>query len=844
MAIDFSTIPDKVSENKKIDFSTIPTKRPNFSTLPDRQKPDFSTLPDKFDDEQEVNPSTFSNVDIFTKPLSFLLSRKEKPKVTEGLFGTELGSRSEVLKALRIPENVSKQGLRMMIDKIPDPTTKSYALNAFENIGIGALNIFAEFSSAFLSPESLILGGVSPIAGKVAKTPIFKKVVEEIGAKIPTFLKRQFTYRYGQPEAYREMAETAILEGRKGVEKARDIGQELSQGLSRIEQLRAGELLKGSVPIGDKEVKLQNIVTKARDELTRLGSEAVEEGLLEKETYLKNIEKYMPRLYRKYEEASLISPIKQFIQKTKRIIGKRFLKRKDIPEAVREGMGEILEPAYPVAKGIAELTHDVETAKLFRHVANNPVWSSDVPKEGFVQLTGTAKKLGRLASKYVHPEIARDINQLVKVPNIVDQTYSELLQYWKFGKVVLNPATHSRNLMSNSILLDLSGIDWLKQPALLKRSLEEIKNEGSYFREAKDVGLLGHEFVGGEIKELLAGFDAPKTMLGKIGNITKEAANKTAKIYQSEEQWFKLAKFISERGKGSSIAQASKEAEKWLFNYEKVSPSIDFLRKFPLGSPFITFTAKAAPRIAETILNNPLRIYKYKILFDSIENIAREKLNISDEEVETIKRNSRGQTVILPFRSKGGDLQTLDLSYILPWGDIGERGGMFGLPPALSPGGAFVKPVAEIGFNKSIFTKQPIWLKTDDMGTKTRKTFDHLYKAFLPSFAPPIPGLTKGGYSMHKLISGIEGRPDYFGRVRSLTAVLADVLLGLKTSPATSDIMGKFEQIGLREEFDEIKKEYANKQRNQSLTEDEKAEAYETAKDKMERLIIKRSELE
>ena len=97
MAIDFSTIPDKVSENKKIDFSTIPTKRPNFSTLPDRQKPDFSTLPDKFDDEQEVNPSTFSNVDIFTKPLSFLLSRKEKPKVTEGLFGTELGSRSEVL---------------------------------------------------------------------------------------------------------------------------------------------------------------------------------------------------------------------------------------------------------------------------------------------------------------------------------------------------------------------------------------------------------------------------------------------------------------------------------------------------------------------------------------------------------------------------------------------------------------------------------------------------------------------------------------------------------------------------------------------------------------------------
>jgi hypothetical protein len=549
-------------------------------------------------------------------------------------------------------------------------------------------------------------------------------------------------------------------------------------------------------------------------------------------------------MYRKYESVlTKGTAAETFGSKPQRILGNRFLKRGDIPESVRASMGEIKEPAYPVARGIAQLTHDVETAKLFREVADNPEWASDTVKEGFVQLSGQAKKLGKLANKYVHPEIARDINEMVRVPETVERVYKDLLGKWKFGKVVLNPATHVRNLIGNSIMLDQSGVDLAQQPKLIARSLQEMKGSGKFFTEAKDGGLFGNEFVGSEIVKLLDNFNQPaETVFGKMMNIARASGNKAAEVYQGSEKLFKLAKFISEREKGATAKEAIEEAEKWLFNYNKIAPATKFLKNSPVGSPFITYTAKAMPRLAETAMTNPMRLYKYKILFDSIENIAREKLNISDADMKTLKRNARGQVVVLPFKDDAGNYQTLDLSYILPWGDIGETGGLFGLPSRLSPSGP-LKAVAEVGFNKSTFLDKPIYLKTDPAGEKVRKSVDFLYKAFLPSFSPPVPGVTKGGYSFSKLQSALEGVPDYQGRVRSVSKVMADTMLGLKVSPADPKTDLFFEKLGLRADFDEIKKEYKGIMRNQSKTQEEKERAREMLQRKIQRLLLEKSKL-
>lgn len=1118
----------------------------------------------------------------------------EKKIKTPGLFGTSLGENTEWMSLLRTPANMARTGLGKVVDKIVPPQTPNSMIlsnqDVTRNVLRTGLDVGAEFTASYADPETAVVAGLGKMVTPILQSPIVKKGVEKVAAKIPDYLKRPVIYRFGQPEAYVEAAEGRINTIQKGAEKAKELGKNLSDGLSKAEQIRLGQIVKGGVSVSQREAPLRAAAGPAREELTRLGKQAVDEGLLSNETFLKNVETYMPRTYRKWEKkgyfqspmaqgakakldstklkefddaysktatpgeavetqfirnnldqfeetykaaakkemntqrANLVSadlpktmdvqgrakftpelsgprhegssafaktyykkllndpdtkhldvaisaglsgagktsglklagpklddyaaiydtnlsnfksgqkiidqalesnptrnvsvfyterdpitsfidgvyyrfkthperrivpidayistmeskatvkklaeyyarnpkvkfrfidntgkkgsakvvaidklpewkytkaevkerlnafieqkvatgeitesqakaftlsgrngsgdlrrisqgsgspesaslspsnpqlepklktspfsspgismpaegssfatsPIKQFGSKPIRIIGQRFKQRGDIPEDVRTAMGEIKEPAYPVARGVAQLTHDVETAKLFNNVSKNPEWSSSVPKGDFVQISGTSKKLGSLSGKYVHPEIARDINDIVRVKGTAEKVYGDLLSKWKFGKVVLNPATHSRNMMSNSIMLDLSGVDLVSQPRILSKSLSELRSKGAYYKEAKDANLLGSEFVGGEIGKLLDNFEKPaETTFGKLLNVVRETGDKVGDIYQAEDQWFKLAKFISEREKGATVKEAAKEAEKWLFNYSKVSPAVDKLRKSPLGMPFITFTAKAAPRVLETAVKNPLRLYKYKMLFNAIEKIAQEKTGITDQEIKTIKRNSRGQVVVLPFRDDAGNPQTVDLSYILPWGDIGETGGFAKLPPALTPGG-IVKPLIEAGANKSLYKstynpfnqrKAQIYLESDTVGEKTKKVVDYIYKAYAPSFAP-------GGYSFNKVKSAVNKEPDYHERVRSVATVLADTILGIKINPAVASEMSKFEKILLKSERDEILSSVRSQVRDPRLSADQKTEVRRRAREKIERLILQRSELE
>lgn len=190
--------------------------------------------------------------------------------------------------------------------------------------------------------------------------------------------------------------------------------------------------------------------------------------------------------------------------------------------------------------------------------------------------------------------------------------------------------------------------------------------------------------------------------------------------------------------------------------------------------------------------------------------------------------------MILPWKDKNNQLQTLDLSYILPWGDVGEQGGLGGLPPAFTPGGAFLRPAAEaLLMNKSLYKgsqpnakfdpkKAQIYLESDTPGQKATKKADYLYKAVMPAFAPPVPGVSKGGYALEKLSAAIQNKPDYFGRTRSLPTALADIFLGLKASPVDPKMMRRSERLMVKKEADEVKADAVSRLRNHALTPEER----------------------
>lgn len=655
------------------------------------------------------------------------------------------------------------------------------------------------------------------------------------GKFIPPGLKekvgRLLVYRFGQPEAYKELAQSRILNIAQGIEKAKEVGSSLSEGLSQAEQYRLGQIMRGSISTNPK---LQSLAEPAREMVDNLSKELIKQGVPNDklaEVIEGNIGTYLPRLYRQKEIEKSLTKI--FVNKKPlRIDLSRLKKRGDIPIEIRKEMGEIIEPAYPTAKAVGQMTQMTETAKLFNSVNANPEWVSTVAKEGFEQLP-KSDALGALSGKFVQKSIADDVNDIVRIDSKLFQNYRKVLSAWKAGKTILNPATHARNMMSNTMLLDMSGINHAQQTILLPKALKELVTKGKYFQEAKTTGLLGNEFYSAELKDLIDNYpqipatNFIETSINWTKNLFKKTYSGAGNLYQAEEQWFKMAKFISEREKGSTIKRASEEAEKWLFDYTKITP---FIKK--LGqtvAPFATFTYKVLPRIAETATEHPLKIYKYMALAKAFEGASEKSLGVDKKESADLKKylpewlKGFGKyALLMPVKDKDGRYQYLDLTYILPIGlvsNLTEKGGPLGLisNPVLSI-------FKELGSNVSTITGKKIVEDTDTGVERTQKYFDYIYKQLMPSLAPPIPSLTKGGYSWQKMQSAIEGRSDYFGRERSTSLSALDVFMGLKVNPVDIKQQKSFAVKEKRKQIMDLRYKAKSLSRNRSLKPTERRE--------------------
>jgi len=723
---------------------------------------------------------------------------------------------------------IGDEGINNIADKVSE----------FKNPLVSDTSLWRYFPAYFTAdliraytPTNIAL---SYVGGKVLGVA-GKTISRYIPDSLKTRVGRLLVYRFGQPKVYSELAENRIVNIAKGFSKAGEVGESLSEGLNVAEQLRLGQVMRGGITTNPK---LQALAEPARKMVDDLSKELLKQGVPNDrlaEVIQNNLGTYLPRLYRQKEiETSLFKILGS--KKPVRIDLSRLKARKDIPLAIRQKMGEIIEPAYPTAKAVGQMTQMTETAKLFNSVAANPEWVSDVAVEGFEKLPVT-DALGKLSGKYALKSIADDVNDITRIDPKMFQAYKKALGYWKAGKVILNPATHARNMMSNTILLDMSGVNHAQQTILLPRALRDLTIKGRYYQEAQSVNLLGNEFYAAELKGLIDNF--PKQSNNFIDSaiqIAKGAYRKAGDIYQAEEQWFKLAKFISEREKGIGVKEAAEQAEKWLFNYSKVTPFIK--RVGQTVAPFATFTYKALPRIAETATEHPLKIYKYIALAKAFEGASEKTLGLDEKKARELKeylpewlKGFGKYALLMPFKDKEGRNQYLDLTYILPIGvvsNITEKGGILGLisNPLLSA-------YKELSSNKQTITGKPIWEDTDTYPEIASKIGDYFYKQVMPSLAPPIPKVTKGGYSWQKLQSAIEGRPDYFGRERSVPLSILDVLGGVKVNPVDIKQQKLFKMREKRSTISDLRFKARSIIRNQSLRPEEKKIEVDKIKEKI-----------
>ncbi len=702
------------------------------------------------------------------------------------------------------------------------------------------------------SAETTLRGGIpldvmQKVWTKAVGEPVWDKLIQKhlpkALEKIPggKAINRAFIYEYrgNLPKTghYIKSMEEMKHHQAIGREYGVDLGRRL-QTLPEKSQLRMGEFIRGEkVTLNPKELVLAK---EAKQVLYDLGKQAVDLGLLSEKAFFKNAGRYMPRLYTTKEYQGLLT--QYGLTKPNRLDLSRFKRRKDIPKEVREAMGEILTPGYPVAKGVSQLTHDIETARWFGGIAANREWAivkqpkltaagkpstykrttyhpitgkpiehfgvrkefvGPIPKD-FKQLPANPK-LGRLSEAYVHPEIHADLQETIRVMDMPEKIWRKSLGAWKFGKVILSPKTHARNLTSNSILAHLGGLPMYEQPKYLIRAAKEMRGKGKHWKAAKEEGLLRTTFTTAELGAL---FNRVESQLGgikassipeKMGIIgegwikSKKGMAWAAKMYEAEEQWFKMAKYIHNVEKGGmGPAAAAKDAEKWLFNYGKLTRFQEKYRTKWYGAPFATFTFKAIPRIMEAAIKTPWRFALPGAIIYGIEQAAQRKIGDTPEEIKAKKglRKEWMQGSFLgipnfarvPIVDDFGREYYLNLTYTTPWGDLAEGGGFGPIPGGLMPFSMpFVKEPIQLRANYDVFWKQAI-VKEEDIAGKGKvdryKTIaiiagKHIGQTLLPT---PVMDVAKG-------VAALRGKPDYRGRERPTKVVMADIFLGIKMYP-------------------------------------------------------------
>jgi len=643
------------------------------------------------------------------------------------------------------------------------------------------------------------------IVGKgLAKVPAIKKSGDVLG--------RMFIYRHGQDKLYREIAERSIKNiaiGQQNVLKIAEPLTKLDAGIQRT--------IATARKLGKLDSLSPDILAKAKpafNKLDELGAQAVKVGLLDKATYDKNVGKYIARLYRTKEVGKkALTPFAK--AKPKRIDISRFMKKKDIPDIVRESLGEILEAGYPTAKSLVQLTSAVEQAKLFNVVAKK--WGSNVLKSGFEKLP-VSKRLGNLSGMYIPKAIFDDIQEILRPTGGLGK---KIVAGFKYGKVILNPATHSRNIMSNFILNNFEGLNPTRLD-IYGEAAKQLATKGKWYKEATKEGLGLNTFAAQEIKNILFGPE-----VGKLKRGTRKVMDKIADLYQKEENFAKMAQYIFQRKKGLVPTEAWKVAERATFNYTQVTPFIRKLRESLFGFPFITFTYKVTPQVLKTVIKSPTKISNIGKIKTAIENLSPISVREAEREAQPdYIRN--GLFIRIPKKDKYGRNLYFDLTYIVPFGDI-VSGQFFSAEgrattPAQAVFGKFplLNTIKELSENKDFFGRDIVRGDSIEPWQQGGDIMKYLLKFYLPPLAEgPIeatldkkvrqqigaaaflPGRMGRSLEFERLIRK-DPKAATFRTTRTPTQELLRSFAGIKTTPFNLEAEQMKREKELREKLERL----------------------------------------
>lgn len=584
----------------------------------------------------------------------------------------------------------------------------------------------------------------------------------EGGTKLGSYVASKLSYRFGQDPVYQEILERS---GRQTAALTKRV-IEWGEGVAKISPKAGAKLFKtidDQGRLGRESIEsLRGVISDEElDSVARLynyidvkAQQQVDLGLLSAAKKEETVGEYIKQAYEEYEltRKSLFRPRKSVEGSGKRV---EVLSADRIEDRIEN-------PAYLLMNTAIKMTRDIENAKMFRALNKN--FGNAKQADGFVQVPKTKNlsdgfKYGELAGSWIPKYMFEGLETVMpKVDGPLAGLERSLVGNFKFFKVVMNPATHIRNIISNRVLnywkLGMNPLDPRTIRAEKDAIMEIARKGGKYIDEATPHGYNMDTFAVNELKNLL---NTPEVASGMKGIPTKtwqKIKKQLSSIYQGEENHAKLTAYIYQRRvKKLSPERAWKAAESATFNYAQVTPFIRKLRESIFGFPFITFTYKATPLALETAYKNPQRIGVIGKMKNAIEEAAGIEQVAAERENEPPWVKD-GFYIRLPGEDPEGRARYFDLTYILPFGDL--ISGQFlsrgtemqtGTPESVGRAAIgknpFLNLVGEIGNNEDFYGKK-IMNDSDPMYKQHADLLRHIMK----TYAPPLAAdLLPGGYN-------------------------------------------------------------------------------------------------
>ena len=541
-----------------------------------------------------------------------------------------------------------------------------------------------------------------------------------------------------------------------------DLGKQVkkmapSERFEVLSALRAGKLAKSTSPV----------VQGLRTEISNLGVEKSYEG-----HFLKALQDTIKKPRGKIDTLAgddLLqhSPaVSHFLQQLDSAMTGNF-KPRQVQRLLKEAIEDDTLPTSlrTLSRDLYNLPLQTPLAVADASKRASTIWLADaLKKSGVVKAERPAggdvhdymkSSFKRLKGAYVPRDVELELRTLDFIPKLANKSFNKwFLTPWKTTKVIMRPGTHIRNSISNLILNDWGGLPFYRADVYLK-ALKEMKRGGGAWKEWERLTGSTGTFSLADIDQMSKGLMYPSNMFDHMLALFDRVAAPARSLYNGEEQWFKLAKFIWNKEHGMGSSEAALDAMRWTLNYNEVTRPI--ARARASAAPFFTWQAKVIPLFIESAFKHPLRVGKWWMLYEALQGNALSNLSMSSDEWEGVQSIlpeyiKRGQNLLMPYRDERDRLQLLNMTYIIPgFGDVAE---MYGNPSGWMLG----HPLLGLGsalLSKTKFSGAPLYFDWESPTTKFAKTMQYAWQQ-----TAPWPSLLPGGLDFKALYEAMTERPD------------------------------------------------------------------------------------